>query len=170
MMESERRVVEFVRGATFSDVPPAAMKLVKNQVLAVLGTTIAGAFADGCETVVGLAKELGGKAEASILVHGGKVPAQQAAFVNGVMARALDFCDALAPGAHIGSAVIPAALAAAELAGGCSGRDFLTAVTAGTELAVRFEPRRVPIRRVRSHGGMRALRLNRGGREDIPSF
>jgi 2-methylcitrate dehydratase PrpD len=137
-METERRIVKFVCGATFSDVPPTAMRLIKNQVLAVLGTTIAGASADGCETVVRLAKELGGKAEASILVHGGKVPAQQAAFVNGVMARALDFCDALAPGAHIGSAVIPAALAAAELTGGCSGRDFLAAVAAGCELAVRL--------------------------------
>jgi 2-methylcitrate dehydratase PrpD len=122
----------------FSEVPQQALRVIKNQVLAVLGTTIAGASAEGCETVVELEKELGGRAEASILIHGGKVPAEKAAFVNGVMARALDFCDALAPGAHIGSATIPAALASAELAGGCSGADFLTAVTVGTELGVRL--------------------------------
>jgi 2-methylcitrate dehydratase PrpD len=138
MMETEGRLVEYVYRTTFSDVPQSALKVIKNQVLAVLGTTIAGASADGCETVVELEKELGGRAEASILIHGGKVPAARAAFVNGVMARALDFCDALAPGAHIGSATIPAALAAAELVGGCSGADFLAAVAVGTEVGVRL--------------------------------
>ena len=137
-MISEQKIVSFVRATAIENIPASAIDLIKNQVLAVLGTTIAGSYAEGCETVVAIAKDLGGRPEASILVHGGKVPAQQAAFVNGVMARALDFCDALAPGAHIGSAAIPAALAAAEVVGGCSGADFLTAVATGTELAVRL--------------------------------
>lgn len=137
-MDTERRLIEYVCRTAFSDVPEPAMKVSRNQLLAVLGTTIAGASAEGCETVAGLAKELGGREEASILIHGGKVPAEKAAFVNGVMARALDFCDALAPGAHIGSAAIPAALAAAELTGGCSGADFLAAVAVGTEVGVRL--------------------------------
>ena len=106
--------------------------------LGVLGTTIAGSSAEGCETVVEMARELGGKPEASILVHGDKVPAQQAAFANAVMARALDFEDSMAPGAHAGAAVVSAALAAAELVGGVSGADFLAAVAVGTELAVRM--------------------------------
>jgi 2-methylcitrate dehydratase PrpD len=80
----------------------------------------------------------GGREEATILIHGGKIPAQNAAFVNSVMARALDFCDAMAPGVHIGSAAVPSALAAAELAGGCSGRDFLTALTLGAEISARL--------------------------------
>lgn len=138
MEKSEQKIVEYVCHTTFSDVPPSALHVIKNQVFTILDTTIAGATAEGCETVVELARELGGKEEASILIHGGKVPAQQAAFVNGVMARALDFCDALAPGAHIGAATVPAAIAAAELVGGISGADFLTSVVVGTELAVRL--------------------------------
>ncbi len=137
-METERILVDYVCGTGFGDMPEAAVKVIKNQVLAVLGTTIAGASAEGCETIVAMEKEAGGKAEASILIHGGKVPADRAAFVNGVMARAVDFCDVIAPGAHIGSAVISAALASAELVGGCTGADFLAAVGAGTELAVRL--------------------------------
>jgi 2-methylcitrate dehydratase PrpD len=137
-METERQIVEYLSRTTYDDVPSTALKVVKEQMLAVLGTTIAGASAEGCRMVVESAWELGGKEEASILIHGGKVPAQQAAFVNGVMGRALDFCDALAPGAHIGSAIVPAALAAAELAGGCSGKAFLAALAMGTELAVRL--------------------------------
>jgi 2-methylcitrate dehydratase PrpD len=54
------------------------------------------------------------------------------------MCRALDFCDAMAPGPHIGAALFPAALAAAELAGGCSGAEFLAALVAGAELSSRF--------------------------------
>lgn len=137
-METESRIVEYICNTAFTDLPYSALRVVKNQLLSVIGTTIAGASAEGCESIVSLGKEIGGKAEASILIHGGRVPAAQAAFANGVMARALDFCDALAPGAHIGSAVIPAALASAELAGGCTGKDFLNAVTIGTEIGIRL--------------------------------
>ncbi len=137
-MKAEEKLVTFIHDTRFADIPSAALKTVKHQVLAVIGTTIAGATADGCETAVQLYKELGGKQEATILIHGGRIPAQDAAFVNGVMARALDFCDALAPGPHPGSAVIPAALAASELAGQCSGQDFIAAVAVGTEVAVRL--------------------------------
>jgi 2-methylcitrate dehydratase PrpD len=137
-MNTEEKIVKFICDTKFSDIPSTALKIIKKQVLTIIGTTIGGSSADGCETVMKLAKELGGKEEASILIYGGKVPAQQAAFVNGTMARALDFCDALEPGPHIGAATVASALAAAELKGGCSGEEFLTAITVGAEVAVRL--------------------------------
>ena len=54
------------------------------------------------------------------------------------MCRALDYCDAMAPGIHIGSSLVPAAFAAAEFRGGCSGAEFLTALAVGCELGARF--------------------------------
>jgi 2-methylcitrate dehydratase PrpD len=137
-MKAEEKLIAFINETRFADIPSAALRTVKYQVLAVIGTTIAGATADGCETAVRLFRELGGKQEATILVHGGRIPAHDAAFVNGIMARALDFCDSMAPGPHPGSAVIPAALAASELAGRCSGQEFITAVAVGTEVAARL--------------------------------
>ncbi len=137
-MKTEQELARYVWRTTFNDVPPAVLKVTKNQMLTDIGTTIAGSLADGCETLAAMVKELGGRSEASILVHGGKVPAQQAAFLNAVMARALDFDDSVAPGAHIGTATIAAALAAAELVGGASGADFLTAVSVGTEVGLRL--------------------------------
>jgi 2-methylcitrate dehydratase PrpD len=137
-VNTEQEIARFVCRTSFGDIPAVALETIRDEVLGVLGTTIAGASAQGCETVVEIVRELGGKPEASILVHGDKVPAQQAAFANAVMARALDFEDSMAPGAHAGAAVVPAALAAAELAGGVSGADFLAAISVGTELAVRF--------------------------------
>ncbi len=137
-MKTEEKIVKFVCNTTFDDVPAKTMEVVKKQVLTIIGTTIGGSGSDGCETVMELAKELGGKEEATILIYGGKVPARQAAFVNGTMARALDFCDALSPGPHIGAATISSALAAAELKGGCSGKEFMTAIAVGAEVAIRL--------------------------------
>jgi 2-methylcitrate dehydratase PrpD len=137
-VSAERQLVSFIRETSFHDLPAAVVGGTKDQLLADFGTAIAGAWAEGCETVVAMAKEAGGTPEATVLVHGGKVLAQHAAFVNGVMARALDYCDAAVPGAHAGTAIFPAALAAAELVGGVSGAGFLTAVAVGTEVALRM--------------------------------
>ena len=71
-------------------------------------------------------------------MFGDRLPAAAAARFNGTLCRALDYCDAMAPGPHIGSSLLPAALAAAELAGGCSGADFVAALAAGAELSSRL--------------------------------
>jgi 2-methylcitrate dehydratase PrpD len=137
-METERKLAEYLCEAKFDDLPVEPVDTIKNVILTVLGTTIAGATAEGCEALVNQVKEWGGKKEATILIHGGKVPAHSAALVNGTMARALDFCDAMVPGMHVGSSSIPAALAMAELVGGCPGKEFLTALVLGTEVAARI--------------------------------
>ena len=143
-MNTEQQLVRHICRTSFADLPGWVVDITKDQLLADLGTVIGGAEADGCQTVVAMAKEAGGAPEATVLIHGGKVPAQQAAFVNAVMGRALDFCDAAAPGPHAGVAIISAALAAAELAGGATGptgatgAEFLTAVAVGTDVAMRM--------------------------------
>ena len=101
-METERKLVKYICESNFKDIPPEPSGVIKNMVLTVLGTTIAGARAEGCEQLVNLYRGSGGAAEATILNYGGKIPAENAALVNGVMARALDFCDAVEPGLHIG--------------------------------------------------------------------
>ncbi len=137
-MEIENKLVQFVKALRFQEIPSRTLATVKNMLMTVAGTTIAGAEAEGCSEIRELYVALGGRAEATILVHGGKLPAQHAALVNGVMARALDYCDAMAPGLHIGSSLVPATLAAVDLRGGCSGEEFLTALTAGAELSSRL--------------------------------
>ena len=137
-MKTEEKLIDFVCRTKFEDLPQVALKTVKNQLLAVVGTSLAGATEDGCEQAVRFYKDLGGKEEATIFVYGGKIPAHDAAFVNATMARALDFCDAIAPGPHIGAALIPASLALVELVGGVNGRDFLTDLVVGAEVAARL--------------------------------
>ena len=121
-MKAEKRLTEYVCRTQFKEIPREALEVVQHMLTGVFGTTIAGSGAEGCEALVQYYRDLGGKEEATILIHGGKVPAQNAVMVNSVMARALDFDDAMAPGIHIGASVVPTALGAAELAGGCSGK------------------------------------------------
>jgi 2-methylcitrate dehydratase PrpD len=137
-MGTEDRLLDWVCGATFEDFPKSTLQTVRNQLLTIVGTTIAGATEDGCEEAVRFYRGLGGKEEATILLYGGRIPAHDAAFVNGVMGRALDLCDSMAPGPHVGAALIAGSLAAAELVGGMNGRDFLTAITIGNEVAARM--------------------------------
>ena len=137
-MRFERRIVDYVLDTRFEDIPAAAIDTVKRMLLADVGTIIAGAQADGCQAVADFYRSEGGKPEASLLLHGDKLPAHNAVFVNAMMSRALDFCDAITPGPHIGSSTIPTALACSELTGGCAGREFLAALAIGAEVAVRL--------------------------------
>jgi 2-methylcitrate dehydratase PrpD len=137
-MRFERQIIDYIIDTSFEDIPAAAIDTVKRMLLADVGTTIAGAQADGCETVADFYRSEGGIPEASLLLHGAKLPAQNAVFVNAMMSRALDFCDAITPGPHIGSSTIPTALACSELNGGCDGKEFLAALTVGAEVAARL--------------------------------
>lgn len=137
-MEVEKALVDYIVHTDLEGIPKEPQDTIRNMVLTVLGTTIAGSKAEGCEPLVRFYKEVGGKEEATIFIHGGRIPAQNAVLVNSVMARALDFDDAMAPGIHIGASAVPTAFSTAELAGGCSGKDFLTALVLGVETAARL--------------------------------
>ena len=137
-MDVEHTLVSYILNTNFDDLPEQAIEIGKTLLITVLGTTIAGATAEGCEQVLEQIQEWGGRKEATILIHGGQVPAHNAAFANSVMARALDYCDGMVPGIHLGSTCVPSALASAELTGGCSGKDFLTYLIVGAEAAARI--------------------------------
>jgi 2-methylcitrate dehydratase PrpD len=134
----EHRLAEFVCTLQPGDVPPPAQRVLRQMLLAVAGTALAGAAEDGVPALRELLRERGGAAQATTLVYGDRLPAAAAARFNGTLCRALDYCDAMAPGPHIGSSLLPAALAAAELAGGCSGAEFIAALAAGAELSSRL--------------------------------
>jgi 2-methylcitrate dehydratase PrpD len=137
-MQIEEGLTRFVCELQVTDVPASAQRVMRQMVMAVVGTGIAGAGEDGIAALRELLREAGGTPQATTLVFGDRLPAHAAAQFNGTMCRALDYCDAMAPGPHIGSALVPAALAAAELAGGCTGAEFMAALAAGAELSSRL--------------------------------
>lgn len=137
-MEAEVQFARFVHGLAYEAVPAEALAVVRRMLLTVLGTGVAGAAEEGCEAVRSFVRTQHAGGPATVFVHGERTCASGAALANGVMCRALDYCDAMAPGLHIGSSLIPAALAVAEVRGGVSGREFITALVVGAETAARL--------------------------------
>jgi 2-methylcitrate dehydratase PrpD len=134
----EEKLIDYILATRYEDIPVEVIATAKNLTLTIMGTTIAGAMLEGCEALADQLKGWGGKEEATILIHGGKVPAHNAALVNSYMARALDSDDGIRPGMHVGASLVPAALAACELVGGCNGKEFLTALVVGAEVSDRI--------------------------------
>ena len=137
-MQLETRLADFIRDTQLGDIPAEAVHVAKLVLRSAMATGVAGASEDGIAALRELLRSRGGAAQARTLVHGDRLPAHAAAQLNGTMCRALDFCDAMAPGIHIGSSLVPAAFAAAELHGGCSGAEFLAALAVGCEVGARF--------------------------------
>lgn len=137
-MEIERKLADFVVGLSVQDVAPEALRTTRLLLLAATGAAVAGSGEDGISALRELLIERGGAAQARSFVFGDRLPATSAAQLNGSMCRALDYCDAMAPGLHIGSSLVPAAFAAAELVGACSGAEFLAALAVGAELSSRL--------------------------------
>src|SRR5258706_2152123 len=80
----------------------------------------------------------GGNGQATVIGVGGKVSCDQAAFLNGMALRYLDYNDYIALGRpHHASINVAPALAVAEMQG-ASGKDLLLAFVAGYELEVRL--------------------------------
>ncbi len=115
----------------------------KNRIIDVLGCLIGGANAPGCPMVVDLVREWGGKKESTVLVHGGKVPAHNAALVNCVMTRSYDFeptgayVEGKSTPAHLSGTTGPTAITVAEQKS-ASGKELLTALILGDDLASRI--------------------------------
>lgn len=104
-------------------------------ILDTIGVAMAGSTATGCAEVVNMIKDQGGRPDSSVLIYGGKVPAQEAAFANSMMIHGRDFDDTHdgQVGAHCNVSVLPAALALAER-NGASGEEFLAAIVLGIDL------------------------------------
>jgi 2-methylcitrate dehydratase PrpD len=131
-------LAENIVNINYNDLPEDIIDITKMCILDSIGTMIAGSDAPGCRNIVEIVKEWGGKEESTIMIYGGKVPAHDAALANAVMARALDFDDGVDKGMHMSSSLIPTAFAAGEKIGGINGKEFLTAIALGTDIAVRI--------------------------------
>lgn len=137
-MLDARPLAAWVAGLRYEDLPPAAIAQAKRLMLDTLAVGWAGSNANGIAPVRRLALAQGGATESGLWAHGDRVPAAQAALVNGMMGAALDF-DSVHDEAtvHADVVVLPAVLALAERER-LSGREFLAAYIAGDEMLVRL--------------------------------
>lgn len=131
-------LAEFAHGTGYEDLPDAVVESVKMRILDTLGIAVAAAPLDTSRASRAWAVEQGGARVAAAVGVPARLPAQLAAFVNGVLAHSLDYDDTHLPSVlHPSAAVVPAALAAGERAG-ATGADVIRAVAIGLEVCVRL--------------------------------
>jgi len=123
----------------FNDLPAEAVAAAKSVLLDTLGDAIAGWSQPGVGPLHELVAEWGGRPESGVWAYGTRVPALNAALVNGMMCHALEFDD-LHDQAHLHAfgPVLPSALALAERMGGVNGRELLTALVLGVDAMCRL--------------------------------
>lgn len=141
-MSIEKQLVRHLLETTFDDLPAEAVNSARREVLWALGTCVAGAGASGSNEVITFVRQIGGREESTVMGFGDRVPATMAGFANGVFAKALEYEDKLwldrGHAYAIGTAVVPAAFAVAEHAGGVGGKELLLAVALATDIQGRM--------------------------------
>ena len=136
----EARIATHVASAQPGCLTASTVRATCRDILDTFGCLLGGRAAPGIGTMRELVQGWGGRPEATIVPAGPRVPAPQAALVNGAMAHALDFDDThdLAGSIHPGAPVLAASIAAAQLRGGVRGDEFVLAVAIGLDLACRI--------------------------------
>lgn len=125
---------------TFEDLSPEECLAAKMSLLDLIGVTLAGTTQGNvCQVLVQLAREQGGKKEASVWGYGGKLPAMLAAFANGAVNHSLDFDQCFdISGTHPGISTVPAAVALMEKSGNFSGKELLVNMTVSCDFMYRI--------------------------------
>src|SRR5438067_5975441 len=144
-MSLSRDFAAFVGALRYEDLPPAIVDRAKGVTLQALSSALLGSQMAASKQALALMQEeeAGGGGAATVLCHGAKLTKAGAAFVNAETIFAGGKWDTFRMLTHPGIAILPAALAAAEVVGS-SGTEFLTAVAAGYEVMERMAAEFIP--------------------------
>lgn len=145
MPSMSREISAWVETLTFEDLPPNVVDRAKGVTLQALSSALLGyEFAEARQAVAMMQEEeAGGGGAATCLVTGTKLTKAGAALVNAETIFAGGKWDTFRMLTHPGCAIIPAALAAAEVSG-ANGKTFLTGVAAGYEIMERLASDFIP--------------------------
>jgi 2-methylcitrate dehydratase PrpD len=128
----------FTDQLTFETIPEKVIKKTKDLILDTLGICIASSKMDFGKAALGLIAGWGGVPESSLIGSEAKVPAQNAAFANGVLGHGQDYDDTHTESVvHPSACLVPVALSVGEKTG-ASGREILTALVSGLEVMIRI--------------------------------
>ena len=144
-MSLSRDFAAFVASLRYEDLPPAVIDRAKGVTLQALTSALVAHDMPASRQALALMQdeEQGGAGIATVLCSGARLTKAGAAFVNAEMIFAGGKWDTFRMLTHPGTAILPAALVAAELTG-ASGRQFLTAVAAGYEVMERMAAEFIP--------------------------
>ena len=130
----------FAAGLTLDDVPPAVAARARTLVLDTVGIAVRARHeAEPTPSLLAALRALGyGQGSARVIGDPDGWTPPAAALLNGALAHSLDFDDTHAAGSiHPSAPIVPAALAAAEIAG-ADGATTLAGIIAGYEVQIRL--------------------------------
>lgn len=138
-MKIEQALADYLVNLRYDEIPQSVVEATKAQIINILSVAIGGSAAAGIGGLVDLLRGWEGKPESTLISYGYRLPASVAAQANASMAHALDFDDTYNKlTLHVAVVTVPPSLAVAELVGGVSGKEFLTAVTLAVDLGCRM--------------------------------
>ncbi|MFH0843879.1 MAG: MmgE/PrpD family protein [Pseudomonadota bacterium] len=139
-METEiiEHFARFIRETRYEGLSHGVVHQAKRSIFDFVGVALAGGKVGLAPLLSDIICGLGGKEEATVIGDGRRLPAIQAALVNGVLGHTLDMDDGHRyANAHPGVVIIPAALAVGEQAN-VAGRDLIESVVVGYETFIRI--------------------------------
>lgn len=133
------KFAELVYAMKYEDIPDDVIKKAKFIIRDGLGNQIAAsAISEPARKVIEMVKEWGGKPESTVMGYGFRVPTPMAAMCNAMLGHGVELDDAHGSGLiKAGSVMVPSLLALAE-ANDKSGKEVITALIAGYEVAIRL--------------------------------
>ena len=141
MDATARFLSAYAASLDYRDLPPDTLHEARRRILDSVGCALGGFAAEPCRIARDLAPALEGQGAARILGTGKAATPDMAAFANTAMIRYLDCNDSfVSPGGGHPSDMLPAVLAAAEVAG-ASGREVITALVLAYEIYGQFAAR-----------------------------
>jgi 2-methylcitrate dehydratase PrpD len=144
-MSLSRQFAAFVANLRYEDLPAAVVDRAKGVTLQALTSALVAHDMAASRDALALMQdeEAGGAGVATVLTRGAKLTKAGAAFVNAEMIFAGGKWDTFRMLTHPGVAIVPAALAAAELTA-ASGTAFVTAIAAAYEVMERMASEFIP--------------------------
>ena len=138
MRSLSHRMAEFALNLDYDSIPAQARREAKRFLLDSLGCAFAAIHNDDMQAIYRFTQKLGGVEEATVIGVNWRTNAPNAALMNGLLIRALDYNDIywVQDPSHP-SDLLGAALAAAE-ANHRTGRDLITAIVLAYELEMRW--------------------------------
>jgi 2-methylcitrate dehydratase PrpD len=131
-------LARFLNRTKFGDLPPLAIEHAKMIIASTFASAAPGSLIDSARILRELAKEHGGKPEATVWFDGAKLPVHEAARVNAMLSDAAASDDSdIRNTAHEGTTLTSAGMAIAERTG-ATGQDLLCAIVTGYEAAGRI--------------------------------
>jgi len=160
------KVASFMANTRFEDLPKGVAHEAKRIIMDAMACQVAGLTTEIGSVVIKHIRKLGGNPQVTILSTGEKTNAINGAYANGKIGNALDYDDVFPTITHFGEATVAAGLSLCE-AEDKSGKDLITAIAVGYEVAARVSSAFGGIYEIKEGKIIGAKRRHGGSRDQV---